>query len=89
MAYSVEFTPRARKQFLSFEARPKKRVARAVDALSENPRPAGHKKLSGADTLYRIRVGDFRIVYEIHDSRLVVLVITIGHRGDVYKVLLR
>ena len=60
-----------------------------MDALSENPRPSGHKKLSGPDAFYRIRVGDYRIVYEIHDSKLVILVITIEHRGKVYRVKLR
>ena len=87
MSYSVEFTPRARKQLLSLEAQIKKRVGAAVDALSENPRPAGHKKLSGPDAFYRIRVGAFRIVYEIHDSKLVILVVIIEHRGEVYRVL--
>ena len=56
-----------------------------MDALAANPRPKGVKKLSGPDDLYRIRVGDYRIVYQIHDDRLIVLVVRIGHRKDVYR----
>ncbi len=56
-----------------------------MDGLAVNPRPKGVKKLSGLDDLYRIRVGDYRIVYQIHDDRLIVLVVRIGHRKDVYR----
>mgnify|MGYP001580816136 FL=1 len=56
-----------------------------MDALAATPRPKGVKKLTGTDDLYRIRVGDYRIVYQIHDDRLIVLVVRIGHRRDVYR----
>ena len=56
-----------------------------IDALASNPRPAGVVKLSGATDLYRIRSGDFRIIYEIQDVGLVVLVLKVGNRRDVYK----
>ncbi len=56
-----------------------------MDALAANPRPKGVKKLTGLDNLYRIRAGDYRIVYQIRDDRLIVLVVRIGHRKDVYR----
>ena len=56
-----------------------------MDALAANPRPRGVKKLTGLDDLYRIRVADYRIVYQIQDDRLIVLVVRIGHRKDVYR----
>ena len=54
-------------------------------ALAKNPRPAGCKKLSGFDNLYRVRVGDWRISYAIEDERLVILVLEIALRGDAYR----
>jgi len=54
-------------------------------ALAKNPRPAGCKKLSGFDNLYRVRVGDWRISYAIEDERLVILVLEIAPRGDAYR----
>jgi mRNA interferase RelE/StbE len=62
-----------------------RRVAARIDALAENPRPPGVEKLEGADDLYRVRAGDHRIVYRIEDKRLLVLVIRIGHRREVYR----
>ena len=56
---------------------------RAIDRLAEHPRPPGSKKLTSLD-LYRIRVGVYRIVYEIHDRELIIAVVKVGHRRDVY-----
>jgi len=60
------------------------RIAVRLQLLGENPRPAGSIKLKGEDA-YRVRVGDYRILYTIHDEQLLVLVVDIGHRGDVYR----
>ena len=60
------------------------RVLSRLAALELNPRPADVKKLKGRDA-WRIRVGDYRIIYEIHDRQLSILVITIGHRREVYR----
>jgi mRNA interferase RelE/StbE len=54
-------------------------------ALAKNPRPAGFKKLSGFDNLYRVRVGDWRISYAIEEQRLVILVLEIAPRGNAYR----
>lgn len=61
------------------------RLSAVIDGLESNPRPDGHKKLRGIDNAWRIRVGDYRIVYEIHDRQLVVLVIEIDHRKNIYR----
>ena len=83
--YSVEFTARAHRQFAKLERATQIRLAPAIDALADDPRPPGCVKLAGADDLYRIRVGAYRIVYAIEDDRLVVLVVKVGHRRDVYR----
>jgi mRNA interferase RelE/StbE len=62
----------------------RQRIANALAALSENPRPHGCIKLQGLEA-YRIRVGSYRIIYEIHDDHLLVLVVDVGHRRDVYR----
>lgn len=60
------------------------RVIRAIQALRSDPRPAGCKKMAGSE-LWRIRVGDYRIVYSIEDAQLIVLVVRVGHRREIYR----
>ncbi len=86
MPYKIEFSPRARRQFRSLPRPAQQRLQPHIDALAENPRPAGVKKLAGADSEYRIRVGSFRVVYEIHDQVLIVYLIAVGDRRDVYRL---
>ncbi len=62
-----------------------KRVERTIEALAENPRPFGCKRLVGHRDLYRVRVGDWRIVYAIEDDKLIVLIVKIAPRGRVYR----
>ena len=84
--YRVLLRPPAQK-FLR-KLRDKTLAARLVEAmrgLANNPRPPGCDKLAGLDDLYRIRVGDYRIVYQIQDAVLLVLVVKIGHRREVYR----
>ncbi len=59
-------------------------IKKAIAALASNPRPQGYKKLKGTDA-YRIRSGDYRIIYEIHEKIITVVVVDVGHRRDVYK----
>lgn len=63
------------------------RIEDAIDGLAEDPRPHGYSKMKGYDDLYRIRVGEWRIIYAIEEDRLIVLVIEIGPRGSVYRQL--
>jgi mRNA interferase RelE/StbE len=62
-----------------------RRIARTIDALAENPRPRRARKLEGIEELYRVRCGDYRIIYQIQDQRLLVLVVRIRHRREAYR----
>lgn len=85
MPYRIEFAPSARRQLHKLPNETRVRVASALSVLAANPRPPGVKKLSGEEYLYRIRVGDHRIIYQIRDKELIVLVVKIGHRREVYR----
>ncbi len=85
MAYRVVFSRKAKRQFLDLPAIVRKRLAPRIDSLARNPRPLGAKRLSGTEDFYRIRVGDYRILYAIEHHELVVLVVKLGHRKDVYR----
>lgn len=83
--YAVSFKPPAVKALRRLSKAVQRRIVSAVEMLVEDPRPPGVVKLTGDDKLWRIRVGDYRVVYEIHDDRLVVLVLRVAHRKDVYR----
>jgi mRNA interferase RelE/StbE len=85
MAYRVQFRPAALKEFRRLPKVIQRRIGYKINDLSADPFPPGVKKLQTAEPMYRIRVGDYRIVYEVHSSILVVLILTVGHRGDVYQ----
>lgn len=85
MAYRIELTPQAAKQLESLDRTTLKRVAARIDALADDPRPAGARKLAPRDNLYRIRVGDYRVIYRVLDRLILVTIIRIGHRRDVYR----
>ena len=61
------------------------RTRQAIHSLAENPRPSGYKKMMGYENLYRIRVGDWRIIYAIEDDKLVILILTVAPRGRIYR----
>ena len=85
--YRVLIKPSAKKELVAISTKKdRQRIVRKVESLAEEPRPAGCEKLSGYDR-YRIRQGKYRIIYGIDDDELVVLVIKIGHRRDVYRAL--
>jgi mRNA interferase RelE/StbE len=84
MNYTVELLPAAVRQLRRLPAAARARIVARVAELETDPRPPGVVKLAHEE-LWRIRVGDYRIVYEIHDDRLLVLVVRIGHRKDVYR----
>jgi mRNA interferase RelE/StbE len=63
----------------------KARISAAIEALATEPRPAGSKKLKGEDHAWRVRVGDYRVLYEVHDEQLVLLVIRIAKRDDAFR----
>jgi mRNA interferase RelE/StbE len=85
MAYSIEFRPAALRDLRAIPKEMLLRVSRKVDSLSDNPRPSGVEKLSGSENSYRVRVGDYRILYQIEDEVLRVLVARVGHRREIYR----
>ena len=82
--YAVEILPSAARTLAKLEPVVRRRIARRIDRLAEDPR-SGAVKLRGVDDVWRARVGDYRILYQIEDDRLVVVVISVGHRRDVYR----
>lgn len=85
MTYRIEFVSQAAKQFRTLSSQVQERLKAKIDALSTNPRPYGVTKLAGEDDFYRIRGGDYRIIYTIQDAHLLILVVKVGHRRDVYR----
>ena len=83
--YEVVLSPKAEKQLDELPTPLRRRITEAIEGLESKPRPHGVKKLTGAENLWRIRVGDYRIVYTIEDDRLIVLVVKIGHRRKIYR----
>jgi len=84
-AYRVIVKPSADKALQKLPLDVQRRIVASLRELSVSPRPAGVVKMTGADNLWRIRVGTYRIVYEIQDARLIVLVVRIGDRKDIYR----
>jgi mRNA interferase RelE/StbE len=82
--FEIIVTRRAEKILQRLPQNLVRRLDRAIKALGDNPRPTGYIKLVGEDDLYRIRVGDWRIIYSIEDKKLIVVVVEIGPRGSVY-----
>jgi mRNA interferase RelE/StbE len=85
--YSVEFVASARHQLAKLPRSVQHRVTRAIDNLAGTPRPHGAKLLSGGNEIWRIRVGDYRVLYTVEDDRLVVLVIRVAHRREAYRAM--
>ena len=85
MNYEVRLTPPAQKDLDGFRGELLKRFENVISGLYENPRPHNSKKLSGGGARWRIRTGDYRILYEIDDSQKTVKVFRIAHRKEVYR----
>ena len=83
--YRIEFARSAARAFGKLDPQTRRRLEPHVSALAHDPRPEGSKRLVTDDELYRIRVGAYRVVYAIEDAVLVVLVVKLGHRRDVYR----
>lgn len=83
--YHITFTRSARKELEALKDPLLLRIIRNIEALAIEPRPANCRKLTGADDLWRIRVGDYRILYTVQDKSRRVDVIAIRHRSDAYR----
>ncbi|MBW2265576.1 MAG: type II toxin-antitoxin system RelE/ParE family toxin [Deltaproteobacteria bacterium] len=88
MRYSVEFRPAVLKSMKRLAKKALRRIRKKIDDLAKNLPDPATTKMKGNNTFHKIRAGDYRIVYEIHEDRLVILVVKVGHRKDVYKRLL-
>jgi mRNA interferase RelE/StbE len=85
MPYAVIIENKAQKNFLMLSSPFDTAVKKHIDALEKDPRPVGVKKLAGAEYGYRVRAGDYRILYTIDDKRKIVTVFRIRHRREVYR----
>jgi len=85
MNYDVVFARSARKELERLEQALSFRILRRIERLSRNPRPDGCRKLQGASNLWRIRIGDYRVLYAVKDAWRVVDIIAVRHRSDAYR----
>jgi mRNA interferase RelE/StbE len=85
LSYSVSFARSARKELESLSKTLALRILKKIESLPVNPRPAGCKKLTGQNSLWRIRIGDYRVVYSIDDTNRFIDITIIRHRSSVYK----
>ena len=85
MTYEVRLAPAAVRQLRKLDPPGRRRVQAAIDLLAEDPRPPGARQLVGGAGEWRVRTGDFRIIYDIRNEELVVLVVEAGHRRDVHE----
>lgn len=84
-SYRVEITRSAERQLGRLPRPDQERMARAMLALAEDPFPRGTRKLSGYDDVFRVRVGRYRILYSVSDAEVIIIILKIGHRKDVYR----
>ncbi len=84
MKYIVLIERYAQKQISKLDNKAIPQIKTAISNLSENPRPFGYKKLKGEEA-YRIRIGDYRIIYEINTDKVIVVIVSVGHRKEIYK----
>jgi len=84
LSYTILIEKSAQKDLSKSPQQDQNRIIKAIKNLSKNPHPSGSKKLSGREA-WRIRVGTYRVIYEIHEDKQIVLVVVIGHRKEIYR----
>jgi mRNA interferase RelE/StbE len=85
MTFDVRMAPAAQRQLRKFDPPVRRRIQAAIDLLAQEPRPPKAIQLVGGSGEWRVRTGDYRIIYEIHDDHLIVLVLRLGHRREIYE----
>lgn len=85
MAYTIVYKPSVAKSLRKLDRQTARRLLAAIAELADDPRPPGCRQLTGGDGELRIRVGDHRVVYDVEDDVLIVLVLKVGHRREVYR----
>ena len=83
--FRIEVSATAEKQLRKLQKSAQLSMVKAIKSLASQPRPRGSRRLQGYDDVYRIRTGRYRIIYSIEDRRLLIIVLKIGHRKDVYR----
>jgi mRNA interferase RelE/StbE len=83
--YAVEFLRSAARQLATLDRSAQRRLARTIDKLAEEPRGPNSTKLRGVGDVWRVRIGDYRVLYQIRDDRLIVLIVAVGHRASIYR----
>ncbi|MCL1492479.1 MAG: type II toxin-antitoxin system RelE/ParE family toxin [Pseudanabaena sp. Salubria-1] len=85
MSYEVQILPKAARQIKALSLEIRQDITLTIQSLANEPRPIGVKKLSGEKDIYRVRVGNYRVLYQIIDKVLVVVFVSVGHRREVYR----
>lgn len=85
MSYAISYVPSAAKAIRKLDKSVARRLLEAIDGLATDPRPPGFIQLAGGRGEFRIRVGDCRVVYDVQDGELIILVLRVGHRREVYR----
>jgi mRNA interferase RelE/StbE len=85
MRYTVEFTASAAREFRALDRQAQRRISTKLTELAEDPLPPAVRKLQGEENHWRIRVGDYRVIYRIEQRRIVIVIVRIGHRREVYR----
>ena len=85
MAYTIQFKPAASRQLAKLPREAQKRIAARIQRLGDDPYPPGCKKMIGEPSMWRLRVSDYRVIYQVRSGILLVLVVNIGHRREVYR----
>ena len=85
MSYHVDIAPAAQRQLRKLDPHARRRVQAAIELLADDPRPPAAKMLVNSDGAWRVRVGDYRVIYDINDGRLTILVLSAAHRREIYR----
>jgi len=84
VTYVIQLSPAAARELRKFDPAVRRRIQAVLELLADEPRPPSAKRLVGGAGEWRVRTGDYRVIYEIHDHRLVILVLRMAHRREVY-----
>ncbi len=85
LSYTIEWKTSAKKELRKLPPQTIKRIITAVTELANEPHPAGHRKLTGSRHSYRIRISNYRVIYNIFDGKLIIEIVRVAHRKDVYR----
>lgn len=85
MAYQISYVASAAKALRKLDRQTARRILGAINSLADDPRPPGCITLQGGDGELRIRIGDYRVVYDVVDDELIVLILRVGHRREIYR----